>query len=86
MKKGPWLFSLGFIGDEILPSYAGTITNHCKDPYNSILNNQYHGFGQESAPPKKKHGNGKSQFFIGDNNLQLVVFSIVICFVFMCEY
>ena len=24
---------LGYIGDEILPSYVGIIINHCKDPY-----------------------------------------------------
>ena len=24
---------LGYIGDEILPSYIGIIINHCKDPY-----------------------------------------------------
>ena len=31
MKKQPgWL---GYIGDEILPSFIGIIINHCKDPY-----------------------------------------------------
>ena len=30
-EKNPgWL---GYIGDEILPSYTGIIINHCKDPY-----------------------------------------------------
>ena len=28
-KKGPWLFR-GFVGNEILPSYVGTIMNHGK--------------------------------------------------------
>ena len=29
-KRAPgWL---GYIGDEILPSYIGIIINHCKDP------------------------------------------------------
>ncbi len=31
---------LGYIGDEILPSYIGIIKNHYKDPY---LKNEYHG-------------------------------------------
>ena len=30
-EKNPgWL---GYIGNEILPSYIGIIINHCKDPY-----------------------------------------------------
>ena len=34
-KKGPWLgwVWLGYIGDEILPSYIGIIINHYKDPH-----------------------------------------------------
>ena len=40
-KRAPgWL---GYIGDEILPSYIGTIINHYKDPYISLLTNQYNG-------------------------------------------
>ena len=31
MKKKPG--RLGYIGDEILPSYIGIIINHYKDPY-----------------------------------------------------
>ena len=31
-KEGPWLF-VGYIGDEILPSYMGIKINHSKDPY-----------------------------------------------------
>ena len=79
MKKGP-LVVLGFMGDEMLPSYVGTITNHCKDPYNSILNNQYHGFGQESAPPHQKKHMAMETITIFDRRyiFKWLFFSIVI--------
>ena len=32
-KKGPWLFTVYTVGDEILPNYMGIIVNHYKDPY-----------------------------------------------------
>ena len=31
MKQSPGC--LGYVGDEILPSYVGIIINHYKDPY-----------------------------------------------------
>ena len=31
-EKGPWLF-VGYLGDEILPSYIRIIINPYKDPY-----------------------------------------------------
>ena len=31
-EKKPWLFR-GFLGDEILPSYEGIISNHYRDRY-----------------------------------------------------
>ena len=33
MKKGPLFVCLGYIGDEILPSYVGIIINLHKDPH-----------------------------------------------------
>ena len=40
MNKGSYKGCLGYIGDDILPSYVGILMNHYKDP-GSLLNNQY---------------------------------------------
>ena len=37
-KKGPWLF-VGYIGDDILPSYMVFILNHYKDPFYYFVQN-----------------------------------------------
>ena len=37
MKKGPLFVCLGYIGNEILPSYVGIIINHHKDPHETTV-------------------------------------------------